>query len=714
MHVLSVPFNYTWTNTTYSDWVCSKIALLGSENIAEIEIYFDESTGSALPYNERFLMPDCFWNANLSSLESVYAENTIFTGNSTAGGQADPLLRFPSNLTSLRLRDSRLVNPNVRGATYKINWTTLFDSKPLLEKLTLTSVGLEGTLPPFIPEIISRIYVESNPKFAGTIPAGLFSNHSQSEDREIKFGFSGNAITGTIPNTLFTNLKTGPTIIDFSYNALTGTIPSNLLNVSWGGYSVEIFFDGNQLTGTLPANIFGTNFWGAYNFDSSYDGAVHLSFSSNKLSGTIPETIFSGASHPIGSVSLVLSNNAFTGSIPNFFASVNSSLQIGSLAINLGGNKLSGTILPSKFWPPSSMKTRGLRWTVDHNALTGTIPENLLSDADPLMTSIALDLSGNKLTGSIQPSMISGAEFSSPISLELSFSKNSITGPLTSAIVGSASQVAGAFILDLSGNKLGGTIPTDLLSSYSSDTQTTYLLSLILADCGLTGNLPTIASDLEGLFLVFADNGLSAAPNATWANWLASALTDTSYVGLDITNNKYTGTISLPSLNVNNRLLLNADGNDFTKIEFGDEIPYLNALSIGRNRRMTGTLPESLFNGTSSTYFINVNDTSISGDLPIGDFNSDSLESLYLSSTKINFCPSDLTVRWTASLLSLCDLKKVNVTGCIDKYPGVCQYYYGRVLESPSKAPTSSAPSLATSTTFTVLFATVALILACL
>ena len=712
-----VSFTYTWTNVTFAEAVCNQVdSIGGAEPVTKVEIVRGDPDGS-LPYNEYFLMPDCFWTLNLASLNRLYADHTIFTGSSAAGEEADPLLRFPSSLTRIQLYHSRLVNPSVRGATYKINWTTFWPSKPQLARLTLDDVKLEGALPAVLPDHISLLIVRSNPKFAGTIPAGLFSNYSETNPNSLDVIVSGNGITGTIPNTLFANFKKeiNPTFVSFIFdsNALTGTVPPGLFsNTSWGG-SFVISFSGNQLTGTLPANIFGTDFWGTSFNETDQIASVSLDLSSNKLSGTIPETLFSGTSTSMGAVELLLSDNAFTGSIPNFFANVNSSLQIGALYLSLGENQLSGTILPSKLWPPASMKTTTLEWNIEANSLTSTVPETLFSGADESLVSILIDLSENKLTGSLQARLLTNARFSKLIELSLSLRKNAITGPLTTAFVGAGSQIAFHFSLDLSGNPLGGTIPSNLLSSYSSDrsSQNTTDLDLRFDSCGLSGTLPSLVNNLDGFTLSLLGNALSAVPT-TWSTWLTSGLDNTVLV-LDLSNNKFTGVLTLPSLDPSTELLLSADANDFTSIAFGDQITYLAALSVALNPRMTGTLPAALFDGTSSTYYLNVNHTLISGGLPVlnGYTNLD-LQWLYLSDTSINFCPSTLT-SWDASKLRVCDLQNEKVA-CIAKYPGACQYYYGRALDSGPKAPTSSAHFSATPTTATLAFALMSAIFALL
>ena len=286
---VSVSISLLWTNKTFADDLCSKISSIGATLVTKVTVGRKESTD--LPFNEHMLMPDCFWK--LTALEEIYAESVIFTGSQAAGSQADPLLRFPSALTRIGLVHCRFVNPNVRGATFKINWTTFLPSQPLLKVMSFDDAKLEGTLPPFIPGHITEFY-ENNPMLAGTIPAALFSNYSASATRaSLYFGFSGNGINGTIPSTLFTNIL--PSGVDFSNNALNGTIP-DFSTLSWDGASqTYLMFSSNKLTGTLPANIFGTNFWGA-----SDGTSIELHLDNNELSGTIPESLFEHRSAQLG------------------------------------------------------------------------------------------------------------------------------------------------------------------------------------------------------------------------------------------------------------------------------------------------------------------------------------------------------------------------------------------------------------------------------
>lgn len=650
-----------------------------------------------LEYGPPFVIPSCLWE--LSIVTQISVENSIFIGSNATGGQGDPLLRLPATLTALELYNCWLVNPKAPSATYKLtNWNAFFASKPLLNYLTLHNVQLEANLPPLIPVALANLVLTNNPKLTGTIPADLFSNYAVITDSDIYVVLSNNGLSGSIPSSLFSNLQhVAPATVDFSFNNLTGNIPSNLFTgVNWGGIRMDISFAGNGLTGSLPAQILGTNFWGVATAATS---RISLNLASNRLSGVLPDDLLANGK-PIGTLRLLLANNSFAGSIPNFVGNAASSVTIGNLQVDLGHNKLVGALDLPKIWPPASMKTKNLEVSFAANGLTGTLPTDLFALSMPDMRTISLDFSSNSLSGGIEPRMIEDAQFDAPITLKLYLANNQLTGPLTAELIGSARHVAGSFSLDLSSNALGATIPSDLLSLYAGDSTThnTTDLNLVIAGCGFTGTLPSLSTSVDFLSLWLDNNSLSAIPTSSWSTYLTAGLqTAQQSLLLSVSHNKFTGELYLPNYaNAQPRLTLNVYANNFSSLLIGATSPYLESLNVGMNAEMTGSLPAALFTGSSNLYTLIANYTSISGDFPnLSGLNVESLGELDLSSTKIDFCPSSLTAPWTA-YLDLCELQNNNVTACINKYPILCQQSYAKRQTSPvspSSPSTSSVPS---------------------
>lgn len=500
---------------------------------------------------------------------------------------------------------------------------------------------------------------------------------------------------------------------------MSGPIPADLFTgVNWNVIRTVISLGGNKLTGTLPANIFGTNFWGA---DATGTAIVYLDLSSNQLSGAIPDTLLA-QDRTISYLSLGLSGNMFSGSIPNFFAHINSSISIARLDIDLRNNQLSGSLALDRIWPPYSLRTSNVNWNLASNSLSGTIPVDLYALAPPNLAEIILDLSSNAFAGTIQPAMIANAPFNRTlIKLSLSLANNRITGPLTAELIGSANQITETFDLDLSSNPLGATIPSNLISAYTGPTSSRNTTKLVLSlnNCGFTGSLPAINATLNEFTLNLNNNSLSALPTLSWNAYLLSGLEAgvTNQLELNVAFNKLTGALSFPSLSVRRpRLNLDLYSNSLSSLSIDGNYLYLYMINVGMNTEMTGTLPKSLFiHGDTygdGLYGFHANHTSLSGDLPnLSGLDARLVELDLSDNPNINFCPSTLVARWNA-YFDICELRNVNVSACIDKYPLLCEFNYERRQASPSDpsnpssgpiaSPTSAASSWTSFTTLLV------------
>jgi Leucine-rich repeat (LRR) protein len=160
---------------------------------------------------------------------------------------------------------------------------------------------------------------------------------------------------------------------------LTGTLPEDLFQLS---KLDALFIAFNKLEGGFPKGLYSTNLTELWAYD-------------NFFSGTLPEDIDTGLPYL---TNLVLGGNAFTGTIPAAFTRLEhlKQLSIRNLkdTMELSGPGLSGP-LPA-FDTQAHVKILHL----NHNALTGTIPSNLLENFDGAASqTLNVNVTHNLLTG---------------------------------------------------------------------------------------------------------------------------------------------------------------------------------------------------------------------------------------------------------------------------------------------------------------------------
>lgn len=128
----------------------------------------------------------------------------------------------------------------------------------------------------------------------------------------------------------------------------------------------------------------------------------------------------------------------------NVFASMSS---ITSLAITSSG--LTGSL-------PSSIPANMTLFSLSGNALSGSILNSLLANIDAKATSLTLDLSGNRLEGSIPLNLFSSLRLDSFTTFSISLANNALSGTIPSKDWLSSFSEATSFSLDLSSNGLSG------------------------------------------------------------------------------------------------------------------------------------------------------------------------------------------------------------------------------------------------------------------
>jgi Leucine-rich repeat (LRR) protein len=253
-------------------------------------------------------------------------------------------------------------------------------------------------------------------------------------------------------------------------------------------------------------------------------------------------------------------------------------------ALSLSGNNLSGTIDPAI---ANLNKLTTLDLSI--NNFSGSIPQFVLN----LGTVRTLDLSYNKFTGTI-PNINNGKGFISTLDL----SNNQLTG----TIPNSFDSLFNLVTLDVSNNKLSGTLPTLI-------DDTNYISTLSIANNLYSGTVP--ANFLSGIKYI---NDLDLSGNQ-YSGSFPTGVLNLPYLGnLDLSDNQFTG--ALPST-------------------ISTISPYLTQLILANNQ-FSGTIPTSIADLTSITY-LDLSNNQFSGAVTQGFASLTGLLVFDISGNKLTF-----------------------------------------------------------------------------
>ncbi|KAK4430641.1 Systemin receptor [Sesamum alatum] len=353
-----------------------------------------------------------------------------------------------------------------------------------LETLDVSSNNISGSIPSGLckdPKNSLKVLYLQNNIFTGRIPESL-SNCSHLESLDLSFNY----LTGAIPASLGSLPKLRDVIMWL--NQLRGEIPQEFMYLK----SLEnLILDFNDLTGSIPASL------------SNCTNLNWISLSNNELIGEIPASLGRLANLAI----LKLGNNSLSGSIPGELGDCRSLIWL-----DLNSNFFTGTISPALFKQSGNIAVALLtgksyvyikndgskqchgagnllefggirreqldRISTRHpcnftRVYRGTIQPTFNHNG----SMIFLDLSHNKLDGSI-PKELGSMYYLSILNL----GHNDLSGPIPQEL-GSLKNVA---ILDLSYNRLNGTIPQSL-------TSLTLLGDIDISNNNLSGMIPESA-----------------------------------------------------------------------------------------------------------------------------------------------------------------------------------------------------------------------------
>lgn len=420
-------------------------------------------------------------------------------------------------------------------------------------------------------------------------------------------------LTGTLPAQLYQSLPDAPVttyLVSFLSNNLTGSIPSTLLTGLDISTLVRLTVDlsRNQLNGTFPSSLF------AGHFAAVEQVSVTLAY--NAFSGPVNNIFASSTFNPtsLRQFSAVCRTNNFVGVVPSWISMMPILTDYTFNCDYCSLDSMDGSPLAV-----SSTHGKTYIWFyLNSNKLSGRVTSSFFYiPYSPY--NFYIDLTSNRLT-SLSVDVFENADFTSSSSASFSFGFNQFTGDMP--------NVAGRF----------GTSGIYYWAQFDSS--------------GFTGTIPpTFLSSIT-------------------ANSLPSA---TSRISLAVPRTGLTGTLWLPDFSAtpNVSLSLAAPSSDFTSIFFPNASSGLTSLSLINLRRLTGSLPTSLFQFNTKLTSIWVNRTPFSGDMPdMGALNLTGLTTLYMPDTNIDFCSGTRTP-WTSSTIN-CELLHTTAFYCPQLYPSRC------------------------------------------
>ncbi|KAL1309756.1 hypothetical protein AAHE18_17G201000 [Arachis hypogaea] len=382
----------------------------------------------------------------LGSMQSL--KRVLLWQNNLSGTIPESL----GNLTNLKVIDFSL---NSLAGELPFSLSNLLS----LEELLLSDNNITGEIPSYIGNFsrLKQLELDNN-KFSGEIPTVL----GNLKELTLFFAWQ-NQLHGSIPAELSDCKKLEA--IDLSHNFLTGSIPRTLFHLE---NLTQLLLISNMLSGQIPPDIGSCTRLsrlrlGSNNFTGHIPPEIgllnRLSFlelSDNMLSGDIPSEIGNCANLEM----LDLHGNALQGTVPSsleFLVSLN--------VLDLSANQISGSI-PGNLGKLSSLN----KLILSGNHISGLIPLSL----GLCMNLQLLDISNNMITGSI-PDEIGHLQ---GLDILLNLSWNSLTGTIPETF----SNLSKLSILDLSHNKLSGTL--SVLSSLEN------LVSLNVSYNRFSGSLP--------------------------------------------------------------------------------------------------------------------------------------------------------------------------------------------------------------------------------
>ncbi|XVF71056.1 hypothetical protein PTKIN_Ptkin12aG0004200 [Pterospermum kingtungense] len=539
---------------------------------------------------------------------------------------------FLANLTQLAYL-SLATNNFVPGT---LSW---LGSLTNMDYLDLTNTSLTGNIPSSLRNLtkITKLYFKAN-NLSGQIPPWI---GKLTELIEIKF--QENILSGSIPESIFKleNLE----LLELQLNRLSGILNlgsflemKNLyrlqLSLNYLSLHTDVSFNGTppkfKLLGLASCNL--SEF---PSFLRSQDELEFLELSSNKIHGRIPNWFWGVGTKTLQYLNL--GKNFLTG-----FQELPVVLPWKRLEVlRLDSNQLQGS-LPH---PSPSI----IYYIVSNNSLSGEIPPMFCN----LSSLLVLNLSGNNLTGMLQPCLSNLGESLKVLNLR----NNHLTG----VVPPTYRKSCRLRMMDLNQNQLQGRIPRSLV--HCTELEVLNLGNNRINDSFpyWLGTLPKLrvlilrANKLHGVFgksqansdfsrlqiIDLSDNSLRGKlPSQYFSIWNAMKVANTNHSSLYMNANTSSQSREyLWSDYYNYEVTLTNKGID---LKYQNVPDVLSAIDFSSNK-FEGEIPETIGN-LKLIRMLNLSNNNLIGHIPSSFGEISELESLDLSGNKLSGrIPSELT-----------------------------------------------------------------------
>jgi Leucine-rich repeat (LRR) protein len=412
----------------------------------------------SLPSLQQLVLTDNYYTGTIpdSIYESKSLQQLYLNYNQLTGSLSD-LIGNIKTLTSLRVGFNQLTGTLPASISKAVNLTLL----------SFASNLFTGTLPPEFGDLVRMTKLDvSNNQLTGTIPAGVCQLTAM-----LNFTASGCFFTGTIPADIG-SLATME-VLALNDNLLTSTLPASLQRAA--GLEV-LLLHANQLTGTISGK-----------FNKTLQTRLStVQLSENGFTGDIPEDLFELPALQTA----ILGTNCFQGTLP---AAMCDAPNLRTLSLN---GLVSGAACRKPLFPISGayLASRPIR-----NGLPSCLFQMNVLDT--------LQVCGNGITGSLPDDIELGANL-----IALALSHNKLTGTIPHVF-----QHRMWYDLDLSSNKLKGTLSADFASVAPNESVSSYLFqanssdvyqryystaALAMSDNRLSSKIPGVIANMVNISIL--------------------------------------------------------------------------------------------------------------------------------------------------------------------------------------------------------------------